>query len=78
MKAIGLNQYDSSFKDMLYKDVYLNALRCVYGYAITCHKAQGEWNEVCIDIPRNLTLNATSAAYQWFIPLLHVLKIAHS
>ncbi len=66
MKAIGLNQYDSSFKDMLYKDVYLNALRCVYGYAITCHKAQGgEWNEVCIDIPRNLTLNATSAAYQW-------------
>jgi len=51
---------------MLNTDEYLNALRCVYGYTITCHKAQGgEWDEVCIDIPRNLTLNAKATDYQW-------------
>lgn len=32
-------------------DKYLNALICRYGYAITCHKAQGgEWNNVFADM----------------------------
>ena len=66
MRSKGIKQKHPFFKDMLNSDEYLNALRCVYGYAITCHKAQGgEWNEVCVDIPRNLTLNANAAAYQW-------------
>ena len=66
MKSKGIKQNDQQFKDALYDDGYLNALRCVFGYAITCHKAQGgEWNEVFIDIPRNLTLNAKASAYQW-------------
>lgn len=66
MKSRGIKQKSSEFKDALSTDEYLNALRCVYGYAVTCHKAQGgEWNEVFVDIPRNLTLNAQAAAYQW-------------
>lgn len=66
MKSKGIKQNDQQFKDALYDDGYLNALRCVFGYAITCHKAQGgEWNDVFIDIPRNLTLNAKASAYQW-------------
>src|SRR5690606_17745142 len=32
------------FKDALRSDKYFNALRIKFGYAITCHKAQGgEW-----------------------------------
>jgi len=32
------------FKDAIRSDVYFNALRIKYGYAVTCHKAQGgEW-----------------------------------
>lgn len=32
------------------KDVYLNALQVKFGYAITCHKAQGgQWNHVYLD-----------------------------
>ncbi|MFD1167192.1 ATP-binding domain-containing protein [Sphingobacterium daejeonense] len=32
------------FKDAIRSDVYFNALRIKFGYAVTCHKAQGgEW-----------------------------------
>ena len=38
------------FKDSLKNDPYFNALRVKFGYAITCHKAQGgEWNNVFVD-----------------------------
>ncbi len=38
------------FKEELKKDPYYNALRVKYGYAITCHKAQGgEWDKVFVD-----------------------------
>ena len=66
MKEQGIKQNTLQFKDMMLTDPYLNALRAVFGYAITCHKAQGgEWDHVFLDIPRNLTLNATKSAYQW-------------
>lgn len=66
MKERGIKQGDHRFKECLYNDEFLNALRCVFGYAITCHKAQGgEWEDVFVDIPRNLTLNAKASAYQW-------------
>lgn len=36
-------------KDALQSDPYYNALRIKFGYAITCHKAQGsEWNNVIV------------------------------
>lgn len=66
MKEQGVKQKSSQFRERLMDDEFLNALRCVYGYAITCHKAQGgEWDSVFVDIPRNLTLEARSADYQW-------------
>lgn len=66
MKELGIRQKDIEFKENLTTDEFLNALRCVFGYCVTCHKAQGgEWNEVFVDIPRNLTLNAQASAYQW-------------
>lgn len=38
------------FIEQLKKDKYFNALRVKYGYAITCHKAQGgEWNTTFVD-----------------------------
>lgn len=47
-------------------DPYLNALRCSWGYAITCHKAQGgEWEDVYINVPRDITLNPIKDNYQW-------------
>ena len=42
-------------------DPYLNALRVKYGYAITCHKAQGgEWNKVYVDFTDRIGLSDDS------------------
>ena len=46
-----LTDNQSTFYRLLGSDPYVNALRAVYGYALTCHKAQGgEWNDVFIDL----------------------------
>lgn len=68
MKEKGITQKKNKayYNDMMLHDPYLNALRCSFGYVITCHKAQGgEWNDVFLDIPRNITLNPTKEMYQW-------------
>lgn len=67
MRKNGITQKDKRrFNNAMFNDPYLNALRCVYGYAITCHKSQGgEWEEVYVHMPRNLTLNPTKETYQW-------------
>lgn len=41
-------------KQRFLTDEFLNALQVKYGYAITCHKAQGgEWDTVVLDVPTN-------------------------
>ena len=66
MKEKGIGQKHPMFKVALSNDPYLNALRAVYGYAITCHKAQGgEWDDVFVNFRRNITLEAEASAYQW-------------
>lgn len=65
-KGIDQKKKKKAFYDAMQKDPYLNALRCVYGYAVTCHKSQGgEWNDVFVHVPRNITLNPTKETYQW-------------
>ena len=42
-------------KQRFLTDPLLNALQVKYGYAITCHKAQGgEWDAVVLDVPVNV------------------------
>lgn len=66
MKRIGIKQHTQRFNEMMMHDSYLNALRAVFGYALTCHKAQGgEWEHVYLDIPRNLPLVEKPYVYQW-------------
>lgn len=66
MKDKGIKQKDSSFKMSMMSDPYLNAIRAVYGYSLTCHKAQGgEWDKVFLDIPRCLPLQEKPYVYQW-------------
>jgi hypothetical protein len=44
-----LKTQSTEFKHTLKADPYFNALRLKFGYAITCHKAQGsEWNSVFV------------------------------
>ena len=47
MQKMKIKPNTEQYKNHLSKDPYLNSLRVSYGYAITCHKAQGgEWNDV--------------------------------
>jgi hypothetical protein len=44
-----LKENTVEFRDALLSDPYYNAFRLTYGYAVTCHKAQGgEWDSVLI------------------------------
>lgn len=72
----------SEFINNLYNDPYLNALRCTFGYAITCHKSQGgEWDDVYVNMPRSIVMNPTKEKYQWVytamtraVNRLHIVK----
>jgi hypothetical protein len=56
----GLSSYkvgSEEFKQKLKADPFFNALRVKFGYAITCHKAQGgEWDKVFVDYYGNVSL----------------------
>ena len=46
-------------------DPYYNALHCKYGYAITCHKSQGdEWNNVFVDMDAYMG-RMTESYFRW-------------
>ena len=65
-KKKGLKQGSQAYTDMMRNDSYLNALRCNYGYALTCHKAQGgEWDNVYLQLPRAMYYWNHKYAYQW-------------
>ncbi|MDO4700585.1 MAG: AAA family ATPase [Moraxella sp.] len=50
MRHSGIAPQSLNFKEILKSDPYFNALQVKYGYAITCHKAQGgEWENVLLD-----------------------------
>ena len=66
MQKQGIGQKDSRFEENMLSDSYLNALRAVWGNALTCHKAQGgEWPKVFLDLPRSVAIWAKPYVYQW-------------
>lgn len=49
-----LSPKSAEFRHVIRSDAYFNALQVKYGYAMTCHKAQGgEWNTVIVDFQSN-------------------------
>lgn len=66
MKSKNIKQSSPVFKQTMMTDPYLNALRAVYGYALTCHKAQGgEWDYVYLDISKQVPALEKPYVYQW-------------
>lgn len=50
-EANGIKRRTPEFKEFLRTDPYFNCLRLKFGYAITCHKAQGgEWAEAWVSM----------------------------
>lgn len=60
-KHHGLKTYkigSEEFRQALKTDPFFNALKVKFGYAITCHKAQGgEWDKVFVDYQGRVGLN---------------------
>lgn len=51
MAHLGIKPGSEEFKQQMKRDPYYNALQCKYGYASTCHKAQGgEWDNVIVSL----------------------------
>lgn len=58
----GLHPKSAEFRRVIRDDPYFNALQVKYGYAMTCHKAQGgEWNTVMVDF--SFQAGARNAAF---------------
>ncbi len=54
------------FKGALKSDPFFNALRVKFGYAITCHKAQGgEWKKVFVDYYGNVSMSKSSLRWSY-------------
>nr|WP_236065480.1 ATP-binding domain-containing protein [Niastella soli] len=48
-------------------DSYLNCLRAKFGYAVTCHKAQGgEWNEVFLFLEKSMYAMDHAELFRWW------------
>lgn len=60
-----LQRKSLEFKNALKSDPYFNALRLKFGYAITCHKAQGsEWNHVFVKCKSHMS-QLTPDYFRW-------------
>jgi ATP-dependent exoDNAse (exonuclease V) alpha subunit len=67
MKKKNIRTNSKSFEVMMMSDAYLNALRTVHGYAITCHKSQGgEWEEVFLYLDNKIHGIPKPGIYQWW------------
>jgi len=68
-KELGQPYYkerSEEFKQQLKTDPYYNALKVKYGYAITCHKAQGgEWDTIFVDYLGRNSLNNDSLRWSY-------------
>jgi len=66
MKRKGIKSGTDDYITHLMHDTRLNALRVKFGYAITCHKAQGgEWNEIFLYLDNKIHGIPKPGIYQW-------------
>lgn len=66
-RQLGIKPNSQAYKDKMMKDPYLNALRATFGYAVTCHKAQGgEWDEVFLFLNKGMYGSPRSDMFRWW------------
>lgn len=76
MKDIGISQKNQVFRNEMLVDPYLNGLKAVFGYAITCHKSQGgEWNEIFLYLDNKIHGIQKPGIYQWLYTAITRAKV---
>lgn len=62
----GLKRKSEAYREAMQKDKFLNALRAKFGYAVTCHKAQGgEWPTVFLNLSQSINQLDPESRYRW-------------
>ena len=65
-RHLSRKEYRDEFLLALHHDPYFNAIQVKYGYAITCHKAQGgEWDNVIVDFTGRKGLDTQSLRWTY-------------
>jgi ATP-dependent exoDNAse (exonuclease V) alpha subunit len=55
MRSEGIAPNSAKYREHMLEDEFLNCLRATYGYAVTCHKAQGgEWSQVYLFLDKSM------------------------
>ena len=71
MNLRNIPRNSDAYKQAMMGDPYLNGLRTKFGYAITCHKAQGgEWPQVYLFITKSLYAIRGESLYRWYYTAL--------
>ena len=66
-RSNGIKPNTQLYKEGMMKDPYLNALRATFGYAVTCHKAQGgEWENVFLFLHKGMYAMPPTALLRWW------------
>ena len=81
-RARGIKRKSEDYRTALSNDPYINALRAKFGYAVTCHKAQGgEWDTVFLNLSQSLDRLEPEARYRWLYTAVtraeHRLELKH-
>jgi ATP-dependent exoDNAse (exonuclease V) alpha subunit len=67
MREKGITANSKRYKDKMQEDPYLNSLRATFGYAVTCHKAQGgEWSDVFLFLQKGMYAMDRNDMFRWW------------
>ncbi|MGC4035107.1 MAG: AAA family ATPase [Chitinophagaceae bacterium] len=67
MKKKKIKANSEEFRASMMKDDFINCLRAKYGYAVTCHKAQGgEWNDVYLFLDKGMYAMKKPELFRWW------------
>lgn len=66
-KKKGVKPNTPDYKEAMMFDPYLNCLQATYGYAVTCHKAQGgEWDDVFLFLDKKMYGMPKAEMFRWW------------
>lgn len=79
MRSRKIGPNTQKYKDNMKKDEYLNSLRATYGYAVTCHKAQGgEWDNVYLFLNKSMyAMNTNDMCRWWYTAITRAKQSLH-
>jgi ATP-dependent exoDNAse (exonuclease V) alpha subunit len=67
MQAKNISANSQEYRKKMMEDEYFNCLRTTYGYAVTCHKAQGgEWDDVFLFLDKSMYGMEKQELFKWW------------